>query len=114
MKLVLAAILALASAGAVQAKTDRSAEFQAKMEQQRQQSMRTKVGIQPRSRDEIRAERAAKAEREALVKRASEETHRRHEEAFAKADSDRNGRINLDEFKEAALLLNGAREAKLP
>lgn len=64
----------------------------------------------PKSKSEIQAQRAAKAEREAQVRRASEETHRRHEEAFAKADEDRNGRINLDEFKEAALHLEQTTE----
>ena len=116
MKVLLAAtaVLTLASAGAVQAKTDRSAEFQAKMEQQRIQSTRTKVGIQPRSAGEVRADRLAKAAREGMVKQASRDAHQRHEEAFSQVDADRNGRISLDEFKEAALQLEGAAEAKLP
>ncbi len=115
MKLALAAALfALASAGAVQAKTDRTAEFQTKMEQQRKQALRTKGGLQPRSREELRAERLAKAEREAAVKQASNDVHRRHEAVFAQVDSDQNGRINLDEFKEAALHLEGASSTKLP
>lgn len=120
MKVLLAAaaVLAVASAGAVQAqgssKTDRSAEFQAKMEQQRIQSMRTKVGIQPRSPDEIRADRLAKAAREGMVRQASRDTHQRHEEAFSQVDADRNGRLDIDEFKEAALQLEGAPKAKLP
>jgi hypothetical protein len=109
-----AALLALALAGAVQAETSRQAAFEAKMLQQQKQSIRTKVGIQPRSRDEVRADRMAKAEREARVKQASQETHRRHEAAFAEADADRNGRIDLDEFKEAALHLEGARKSNLP
>ena len=112
--LLTAALLALACASPAGAETDRQADFEAKMIQQQKQSMRTKVGIQPRSRDEIQAERLAKAEREALVRQASQETHRRHEQAFAQADADRNGRIDLDEFKEAALHLEGGRKSNLP
>jgi hypothetical protein len=70
-----------------------------------------KTYYKPKSMQEIRAERAAKAEREARVQMASDETHRRHEEAFAKVDTDRNGRINLKEFKEAQLHLEGQEAA---
>lgn len=93
MKTVLiAALAALASAGAAGAQVP------------------TKAGIQPRTWAEVRADkeaRTAKAQRQEAVRLASRETHERHEEAFGRVDMDGNGRINLDEFKEAALHLEG-------
>lgn len=61
-----------------------------------------KAGIPPKPWSVIKAERAAKAEREA-AQRMADAAKQGHAEAFAKLDADDNGRLSLDEFKEAKL-----------
>jgi hypothetical protein len=74
-----------------------------------------KTGIQPRTWAQVRADEAAKQakqQRREQVRLAGDDAHRRHEAAFSQVDSDRNGRINLDEFKEAALHLEGLSDSR--
>jgi hypothetical protein len=59
-----------------------------------------KAGIMPKSKSQIAAERAAKAEREEQ-KRASAADDRRADEAFARLDTNRDGRISPDEYRAA-------------
>jgi hypothetical protein len=65
-----------------------------------------KAGIPLKSKETIRVEKQAAAERKAM--RAAAKAGDRHAQVFASADADRDGRVNLKEFKEAALALEGA------
>jgi hypothetical protein len=59
-----------------------------------------KAGIMPKPRSQAAADRAAKAERE-QQQRASTDEYRRTDEAFARMDADRDGRISPEEYRAA-------------
>jgi hypothetical protein len=60
-----------------------------------------KAGIMPRAKSEIAAERAARAERDHQQQRASTDDQRRADEAFARMDTNRDGRISPEEYRAA-------------
>jgi len=61
-----------------------------------------KAGIPPKPKSVIEAERTARIERE-NAKQMAQAAERGHDEAFARLDTDGNGRLSPDEFKEARL-----------
>jgi hypothetical protein len=63
-------------------------------------SAQIKAGIMPKSKSQVAAERAAKAERE-QQRYASADDHRRKDEAFARMDTNRDGRISPEEYRAA-------------
>jgi|GEM_PF-5513057 len=59
-----------------------------------------KAGIAPKAKSVVLAERAAKAEREQQLASANE-SQQRHDQAFARMDTNGDGRISPEEYRAA-------------